>query len=137
MRDEREVTVIESDAGSGVKWFLLGAAIGAGLGILFAPQSGERTRRDLAMRGRKLRDKAADTIDELGDEVRERGRKIKSSVEDFAEDVVEEVRAGRQTLERKSSSAREEMERRLADARTRARAAVAADGVSEDDDESD
>jgi len=135
VRDDREVTVIESDSGSGLRWFVLGAAIGAGLGLLFAPQTGERTRRDLVRRGRKLRAQAEDTLDELGEELQVRGKRIKESVEELADEVVEEVRDGKRKLERTATTAREELERRLADARARARAAVAADGAAEDDDE--
>ena len=135
MRDERDVTVIEADSGSGLKWFVLGAAIGAGLGILFAPQAGERTRRDLARRGRKLRAEAEDKLDDLADDLKVRGRKIKESVSDFADEVAEEVTEGKRKLERTALTAREELERRLADARGRARAAVAGDGVAEDEDE--
>lgn len=118
MRNDRDVTVIESDSGGGIKWFLLGAAIGAGAALLFAPQSGERTRRDLVNRGRNLRDRAGDLVGE------------------YADDVVAEVQEGKSKLQRTASTARESMERRLADARSRARAAVGADGVDEGDDES-
>ena len=135
VRDERDVTVIEADSGAGLKWFLLGAAIGAGIGILFAPQSGERTRRDLVRRGRRLRAQAEDKLDDLTDEVKVRGRKLKESVTEFADEVVDEVKDGKRKLERSALTAREELERRLADARARARAAVAGDGVAEDDDE--
>jgi gas vesicle protein len=133
MHDDREMMVIESDAGSGFKWFVLGAALGAGLGLLFAPQSGERTRRDLARRGKRLRHRAGEALEELTDDVQERGRKVRDSIEEFAEDVIDDVQEGKRKVERKVSSAREEMERRLADARSRARAAVAADGVAEDE----
>lgn len=136
MRNDRDVTVIESDSGSGVKWFLLGAALGAGLGVLFAPQSGERTRRELAVRGRKLRAQAEDAVEQLSDEMQTRGREIRDSVEEYAEDVIDEVKSGKRKLERAATSAREEMERRLADARSRARAAVGGAGVAEEDDES-
>jgi len=135
VRDDRDVTVIEADSGSGLKWFVLGAAIGAGLGILFAPQAGERTRRDLARRGRKLRAEAEDKLEDLADDLKVRGRKIKESVADFADEVADEVTEGKRKLERTALTAREELERRLADARARARAAVAGDGDGEDDDE--
>ena len=136
MRDDREVTVIESDSGGGIKWFLLGAAVGAGLGLLFAPQSGERTRRELAARGRRLKSQAEDVVEDVTEELQNRGRKIRDTVEEFAEDVVDEARQGKRKLQRTASTAREEMERRLADARARARAGVAADGVDEGEDES-
>ncbi|MGH7593477.1 MAG: YtxH domain-containing protein [Gemmatimonadales bacterium] len=134
MRDDRDVTLIESDSGAGFKWFVLGAAIGAGLGILFAPQAGDRTRRELARRGRRLRAEAGDKLDDLSGELQARGRKIKESVAEFADDVADEVKDGKRKLERSAHTAREELERRLADARTRARAAVGGDGVAEDDD---
>lgn len=144
MREDRDVTVIESESGSGFKWFLLGAALGAGLGLLLAPQSGERTRRDLVKRGKKLRAKATERFEDISDEIQSRGRKIKETVEEFAEGMMEEVdeEVGEEEEEeavqvgkRSAPTAREEMERRLADARARARAAIGADGVSEDDDE--
>ena len=135
MRDDRDVTVIEADSGSGLKWFVLGAAIGAGLGILFAPQAGERTRRDLARRGRKLRAEAEDKLEDLADDLKVRGRKIKETVSEFADEVADEVTEGKRKLERTALTAREELERRLADARARARAAVASDGDGEDEDE--
>ena len=34
--------------------FLLGAAVGAGVALLLAPQSGEETRKEIANRTRKL-----------------------------------------------------------------------------------
>jgi gas vesicle protein len=135
VRDDRDVTVIEADSGSGLKWFVLGAAIGAGLGILFAPQAGERTRRDLARRGRKLRAEAEDKFEDLADDLKVRGKRIKETVSDFADDVADEVTEGKRKLERTALTAREELERRLADARARARAAVAGDGAAEDEDE--
>lgn len=135
MRDDRDVTVIEADGSSGLKWFILGAAIGAGLGLLFAPQSGDRTRRDLARRGRKLRAQAEDKLDDLGEDLQARGRKLKETMSELADDVVDEMKDGKRKLERTAVSARDELEHRLAEARSRARAAVAGDGVAEDDDE--
>jgi gas vesicle protein len=137
-REEEDVTVIETDSSAGVKWFLFGALLGAGLGLLFAPQSGERTRRDLSRRARQLRDDAEERWDDLRDEVEDRGRRIKEGAQEWVDEVKDEVRDGRRAVERTAVTAREDLQRRLADARARRRASVAADGVADDDvDESD
>ena len=145
MSDEREVTIIEAEGASGVKWFLLGAALGAGLGLLLAPQSGERTRRDITRKARQLQRQAGEKLGELADEVEDRGRQIKesaeelidevedrgrrvrASAEDFVEELADGVRETHRRVERKASTARDELDRRLADARARRRAALAAD----------
>jgi gas vesicle protein len=67
-------------------WFLAGAAVGATVALLFAPQSGERTRRLLTRkadegreavldRGREIYDKGKELADEAAD-LFERGKKI-------------------------------------------------------------
>lgn len=145
MSDDREVTFIETEGSSGFKWFLLGAALGAGLGLLLAPQSGERTRRDLTRKARQLKRQAGEKIGELADDVEDRGKQIKesaaefiddiedrgrrvrASAEDFVEDLADGVRETHRRVERNASSARDELDRRLADARARRRAALAAD----------
>jgi gas vesicle protein len=48
---------------------LLGAIVGGGAALLFAPESGERTRHNLARRGRHLRGRAADAWDDLRHEL--------------------------------------------------------------------
>jgi hypothetical protein len=57
---------------------MLGAALGAGAALLFAPQTGEEARHGLARRGRRLRASTADAWDDLRDELRfaaRRGRR--------------------------------------------------------------
>lgn len=51
---------------------LISAAAGAAAGILFAPEKGARTRRELSKRGRDLSNMARDEFEDFLDEVRDR-----------------------------------------------------------------
>ncbi len=52
-----------------MKAFLFGMGLGIGLGILFAPMSGEQTRENLAQRAGDLADSAKDTFEQGRDRV--------------------------------------------------------------------
>lgn len=52
--------------------FVIGGVIGAALGILYAPKSGRETRYNL----RRMGEEFADTVSDLGDDVKEVSRKI-------------------------------------------------------------
>jgi gas vesicle protein len=54
---------------------VLGAAVGVGAALLFAPQSGARTRHELARHGRHLRTRTADAWDDLRHELRYAARR--------------------------------------------------------------
>ena len=57
---------------------VLGAVVGVGAALLFAPQSGARTRHNIARRGRHLRTRTTDAWEDLRHELRyaaRRGRK--------------------------------------------------------------
>ena len=45
--DDKPVIIIEKSSGGGLGGFLLGALVGAGAALLFAPQTGEETREVL------------------------------------------------------------------------------------------
>jgi gas vesicle protein len=47
-----------------MKGFLIGLGIGVGLGVLFAPMSGEETRNNLVDRASDLSDSAREMIDQ-------------------------------------------------------------------------
>ncbi len=53
-----------------MKGFLFGLGLGIGLGVLFAPMSGEETRRNLTERASDLADSARETSGQLRDRVR-------------------------------------------------------------------
>lgn len=54
---------------------LAGAAIGAAVALLLAPDSGERTRRRLTEGARRLRDEAGDQVGEWKDSARQELRR--------------------------------------------------------------
>ncbi len=67
-----------------MKSFLAGLGIGVGLGILFAPMSGEETRSNLTQRAGNLADSARDLVDQGKDRVRTTVSAIRGQAERFA-----------------------------------------------------
>jgi len=55
----------------GALMLVAGGIIGAGVALLFAPQSGKRTRRDIARLAKKTKYKAEDVIDNFTDAISE------------------------------------------------------------------
>jgi len=121
--DDEDVVVVER-RGSPVAAFLWGLAAGAALGLLLAPMSGAALRADLRSRSRKLKDLATEKVDELEDlvaggyesarkRVEERLEHAKRSVQEGRQAAHDVVEAGRDV----ATSARAELEQRLADAR--------------------
>jgi gas vesicle protein len=129
--DGRDIILLEDEGSSSIGWFLLGAALGAGAALLLAPASGEETRRRISRGARRLKDSAADALDELRDEwddIRDRASEtvdeVKATVRGVADDVSEGAKAVAASATRPRGSgtgAREELERRLAEARSRRR----------------
>jgi gas vesicle protein len=58
-----------------VAGLVIGALVGAGLTLLFAPQSGEETRRVIRRRVKRLAADAQDRYDDLKDRLREARRR--------------------------------------------------------------
>lgn len=48
---------------------IAGGIIGAGIALLFAPQSGKATRKDISRYARKVRRRAEDIVDDFSDSV--------------------------------------------------------------------
>ena len=112
-RDERDVIVIERDGGGGLKWLVLGAALGAGLALLLTPKTGKELRRELGRGLRGVRDLADETLAELKLEFGAADAPEPEPVAGAARPVV--------------GGAREELERRLEAARARRRTTVPED----------
>jgi gas vesicle protein len=80
--------------GSSVGWFLVGAAIGAAIALLYAPQSGERTRRLIGKKAGEGRDTLADR----GKEILDRGKEYYDKGRRVAEEVGEVFERGRKRV---------------------------------------
>jgi gas vesicle protein len=109
-----EAVVIERRSGSGIGLFLLGAAVGAGLALLFAPQSGEETRADIRRVARKAKRKARDLGEsgrELAEDLLETGRE---AVEELADTGRSAFRSAKRTGRDAARDARAALEERLA-----------------------
>ena len=77
--DERYVVIEKSEPGIGT--FVLGLALGAGLALLFAPKSGEETRRDLQKSAKRVGDQAQDFVSEVTGSVTDTLQSAKERVE--------------------------------------------------------
>ncbi|HEY9139187.1 MAG TPA: YtxH domain-containing protein [Terriglobus sp.] len=54
---------------SGLGWFLAGLGIGALVGVLYAPKSGQETREDLAAQARDAKEKANQYVEQGRDQI--------------------------------------------------------------------
>jgi len=70
-----------SQVGGILAAFAVGALVGAGIALLYAPQSGKETRDLLARKTRELKDKAGDALDGAKEMVRGKRDQILAAVE--------------------------------------------------------
>ena len=70
---------------AGALLLVAGGIIGAGLALLFAPQSGKKTRRDIERFSRKAKERAVDVVEEFADSVHD----MIDSVSDRAADLLD------------------------------------------------
>jgi gas vesicle protein len=95
MRIVQEENMAAARDGSRAVWFLTGAALGAAIALLYAPQSGEQTRRMIGQKAREGRDALSEHGEEWvdrGKELYERGRKV-------ADEAAEMFERGRKLVE--------------------------------------
>ena len=80
---------MSKDKKSGIGKFIAGAAVGAGLGILFAPKKGRETRRDLKNKLDELIGKAKEIdIEEVKEEFFKKVDEVKKELEDLDKEKV-------------------------------------------------
>jgi gas vesicle protein len=90
----------DESSGEKVIWFMAGIAIGATVALLYAPASGEQTRRKLVKKTQQHRDAVAESGREMlerGKEMYERGRKL-------ADDAADIFERGRKIVESTASN---------------------------------
>ena len=67
---------------------LVGAAIGAGLGILFAPDKGSETRKKFMRKGEDLKDDLADKYNEFMEDMTEKFEAAKEEMDDLIKENI-------------------------------------------------
>ncbi len=78
--------------------FLIGGILGAGFALLFAPQSGEKTRKDISKFAKRVKNDATEKAEDIADSIEELvaaiGDKISDAVsrgKDLEEDVKKNI----------------------------------------------
>ena len=61
--------------------FAIGALAGAGIALLYAPRSGKETRKLIAAKGRDLKGKATDAIEDAKDFIDDKKAEIAAAIE--------------------------------------------------------
>jgi len=95
----------------GAMMLIAGGVIGAGMALLFAPQSGRRTRRHLARYSRKARNQAeemvkdaavsiTEVIEDLGDKTSEFVERGGEVAEGWRRHLLESIDRGQKNLEK-------------------------------------
>lgn len=136
-RKDQPIVVVEKKDSS-IGPFLLGAAVGAVAGLLFAPRTGEETRRELEEGASQLKDDAGRKLGDLRREVEEAYDRVRREMEEGLDTARTEmqgrrrqaedaVNAGREAARR----AREELDARMAERKAAARAESSSDESAE------
>jgi len=128
-QDDRYVVIEQQSSGIGT--FLLGLALGAGAALLFAPRSGEETRRMIGSRARDAGTKAREMLDEATTAMQDKLMDVRGEVEGRIDNASRMVQRRRRQVEHAfdagrsaAHEARRELERKLAEYRAEDEASV-------------
>jgi gas vesicle protein len=86
---------MQEENGSKALWFVAGAALGATIALLFAPASGEVTRRRIGRTAAKGRD----LVEETGRDVMDRSKGLFDKGRKLADDAAELFERGKKMVE--------------------------------------
>lgn len=119
--DDEPYIVIEKHSGS-FGSLLAGMAIGAGLALLFAPASGEETRREIGTRARRAQRRAKKAVRDAGEVVAGSFEEARAQVEERIDAARAAIDTKRAQVSRAMSAGREaaaqarfDLERRIAE----------------------
>ena len=76
-------------------WFIAGAAVGASIALLYAPQSGKETRKLIKKKTKESREALSDTANDLMD----KGRELYEKGLRVADEAAEMIERGRKLVE--------------------------------------
>jgi len=114
MRDDDDVPYIVVERQSGAfGTFVIGALLGAGVALLFAPRSGRELREGIADGARRLRETAEEKVRGVQDAVNDTIESVRRQVSDRVDAARDAIDAGREA----ARESRAEMERRIRETR--------------------
>lgn len=109
MRDDEIPYIVIEREGSGLTSFVVGALVGAGLALLFAPRSGEETQAQLREKANQFRGVAEDRVRAAQRDLEARLDRAREGVEARVGQVRDAVEAGREA----ARDARTDLEQKL------------------------
>ena len=119
--EDEPYVVVERHEGS-LGSFFVGLAVGAGIALLFAPQSGTVTRRELRRRARRARRAAGDLAGDVTGRVNDSFTQARTRVEDSIDSARRAIELKRRQVTRAveagrvaAQQARDDLERRIAE----------------------
>lgn len=96
---------MEHDNGGGFIWFVAGAAIGAAVALLYAPQAGTETRRLIKEKSKE----GADAVAETSRDMYERGRELYEKGRKLADEAADLLERGKEIVEKATSTVQEQI----------------------------
>ena len=96
---------MEQDNGGRFIWFVAGAAIGAAVALLYAPQPGTETRRLIKEKSKE----GADAVAETSREMYDRGRELYEKGRHMADEAAELLERGKAIVEKATSTVQQQI----------------------------